>query len=148
MDTNSLMEARKKAELAVADMPDGALKLKAFELILNRLLSAPEDVAPSRQDRAKGHRRAMKLSESNSTSGTQADTPPLSAPARVLELKRDGFFDEQRGIGEIRDELQTHGWRYDITALSGPLMKLVRARELRRAKVTDGNKTIYKYFNP
>jgi hypothetical protein len=65
-----------------------------------------------------------------------------------LQLKAEGFFDNQRGIGEIRRELQTHGWRYPLTALSGTLMKLVRARELRRERVNDGHKTAYKYFNP
>src|SRR5437899_12357696 len=65
---------------------------------------------------------------------------PHSVPARILTLKTEGFFAEQRGIGEIRDELQTHGWRYKVTALSGPLMRLVRERELRRSKVDDDGK--------
>jgi hypothetical protein len=33
-----LLDARRKAEEAVADMPDGPLKIKAFEVILNALL--------------------------------------------------------------------------------------------------------------
>jgi len=146
MDANSVIEARKKAEHAVADMAEGELKLIAFEIILKRLLSVSEEGVPD----VPGHGKRRHRARSGHKSGqeTQADVAPVSAPTRILELKNQGFFDEERGIGEIRDELQTHGWRYDVTALSGPLMKLVRARELRRVKVDDGSKTVYKYFNP
>jgi len=136
MDANTLIEARKKAELAVAEMPEGELRVEAFKLILNRLLA----------DGGRHHRgKDRKTKHQNEP---LEDAVPRSAPSRILELKSEGFFDEQRGIGEVREELQTHGWRYDVTDLSGPLMKLVRERELRRSKVKDGNKTTYKYFNP
>jgi len=147
MDADSLKEARKKAERAVADMPEGELRVEAFKLILNRLLTEGDSEVPERKRRSSRQQRS-KNRDRNSASEGHEDAVPRSAPARILELKADGFFDEQRGIGEVRDELQTHGWRYDVTALSGPLMKLVRARELRRSKVTDGSKTTYKYFNP
>jgi hypothetical protein len=146
MDAKELIEARKKAEAAVAEMPEGELRLEAFKIILNRLLSGGEGSSPERSERAKGHReRAAKRKAANEEN---ADVIPRSAPARILALKAEGFFDEQRGIGEIREELQTHGWRYEVTALSGALMSLVQKRELRRSKVEDGSKTTYKYFNP
>jgi len=145
MDANSLIEARKKAELAVAEMPDGELKVEAFKLILNRLLADSGDRASERKARP-GHRGK---NQKRDPSGEESeDAVPRSAPARILALKAEGFFDETRGIGEIRDELQTHGWRYDVTALSGTLMRLVQKRELKRSKVVDGKKTTYKYFNP
>jgi hypothetical protein len=148
MDTNSVIEARRKAEQAVADMPEGDLKLKAFELILNRLLSVAAETYDSAEPaRPKPPLRSATADRSRQV-GNHADAVPLSAPARVLQLKAEGFFVEQRGITEVRQELQTHGWRYPLTALSGTLMKLVRSRELRRERVGDGNKTVYKYFNP
>jgi len=104
--------------------------------------------APARQDRPIQIRKGRSLLKSKSRGETSAGSISGSAPARILELKNEGFFDRGPGIGEIRDELQTHGWMYDVTALSGPLMKLVRAGELRRKKVQDGNKTIYKYYKP
>lgn len=149
MDAGSLLELRKKAQAAVADMPDGDLKLKAFELILNRLLAA-EDAATATERGAgkrvsKGEgRRAAKSTKSGATVGVVSD----STPARILSLKADGYFKEERGIGEIQDELRTRGWIYDVTALSAPLMRLLHEGELRRRKAPDGNKTIFKYFNP
>jgi hypothetical protein len=148
MEEKTLTEARKKAERAVADMADGDLKLKAFELILGRLLLA-SDGAPSQtghEPKSKARRNVESRNESPAE-GT-VETVPVTAPSRILSLKREGFFKEERTITAIQEELQTRGWRYVTTALSGPLMKLVQARELRRAKVQDGNKTIYKYFNP
>lgn len=149
MDADSLLELRKKAQAAVADMPDGELKLKAFELILDRLLTAEdasavgEGGAGKRVSKGKG-RRAAKSTKSGATVGVVSD----STPARILALKADGYFKEERGIGEIQDELRTRGWIYDVTALSAPLMRLLHEGELRRRKASDGNKTIFKYFNP
>jgi hypothetical protein len=147
-DENSLVAARKRAEEAVEGMPDGELKVEAFKIILNRLLIGP-GAAPAVPD-TKTRRRSRQSAkrESAATTTEQEGVVPRSAPTRILALKADGFFEEQRGIAEVRDELQTHGWRYHITALSGTLMGLVQRRELRRLKVQDGNKTTYKYFNP
>jgi len=144
MDTKELIEARQKAEAAVAEMPEGELRLEAFKLILNRLLSGGDKAAPV-STKARGGGRSERRTRQTTE---RDDAVPRSTPDRILALKEEGFFSEQRGIGEIRDELQTHGWMYDVTALSGPLMKLVRKRELRRLNVQDGNKTTYKYFNP
>lgn len=148
MDTDRVIEARKKAEHAVADMPDGDLKLKAFELILNRFLSICADASAPRTDRLKRGGGSKVRADRNPGVVEQADAIPRSTPGRILQLKADGFFGEQRGIGEIREELQTHGWIYPLTALSGSLMKLVGARELRRERVNQGKKKVYKYFNP
>jgi hypothetical protein len=147
MDTNKLIEARKKAEQAVADMADGELKLKAFGMFLEKLLSADNsgDSGFGSRKRTKGRARAGR--DASETQKKDA-APAGSVPARIIELKEEGFFTEERGIREIQDELRTHGWRYDLTALSGPLMRLVRKRDLRRLQVNDGNKAIYKYFNP
>jgi hypothetical protein len=124
------------------------LKLKAFELILNRFLSLCEDLSPGRTDRLKRGGSSEVRASRNPGEVEQADGVPRSTPGRILQLKAEGFFGEQRGIGEIREELQTHGWIYPVTALSGALMKLVGARELRRERVNEGNKKVYKYFNP
>ena len=147
MDANTLIEARKKAERAVAEMPEGELRVEAFKLILSRLLADGGSQTPVGKGPAVRHQRG-KNRKAKQHNEHHDDAVPRSAPSRILELKAEGFFDEQRGIGEVREELQTHGWRYDVTDLSGPLMKLVRERELRRSKVKDGNKTTYKYFNP
>jgi hypothetical protein len=142
-DTNTLIAARKKAEDAVEGMPDGELKVEAFKIILNRLLAGGDTPTGAKKQRSGGS-----ASSEADSSGDAQNMAPRSAPARILALKAEGFFDEQRGIGEVKDELQTHGWIYDMTALSGTLIGLVQKRELRRVKVNDGKKTTYKYFNP
>src|SRR6266581_9319050 len=132
MDEKTLTEARKKAERAVADMADGDLKLKAFELILSRLLVASDDAPsqPGHEPKSKA-RRNVATRNGSPAEGT-VETVPATAPSRILSLKREGFFNEERSITEIQEALQTRGWRYVTTALSGPLMNLVQARELRR----------------
>ena len=149
MDIKILIEARKKAEAAVAEMPEGQLRVEAFKLILSRLLVADEAAGTARKNQAR-RRTVIELlgSKPGDAEPRREDAIPRSAPERILALKEEGFFSEPRGIGEIREELQTHAWRYDVTALSGSLMTLVQKKQLRRSKVTDGKKTIYKYFNP
>jgi hypothetical protein len=147
MDTKAIIEARKKAEAAVAEMPEGELRVEAFKLILNRLLSGGERTDPAGKS-LPATRRHANARESKATENQAEDLVPRSAPQRILALKAEGFFEKERGIGEVREELQTHGWRYDVTALSGALIGLVQRRDLRRLKVDDGKKTAYKYFNP
>lgn len=144
MDEKQLIAARQAAERAVADMPEGDLKVKAFEVILGRLLAVPNEQRAT----PPSSRKRTEARTGQDSSLHQSQAVPTSTPARILALKREGFFSEERGISEIRDELQTHGWRYELTALSGALMNLVRSRELRRAKVIASGKSSYKYFNP
>src|SRR3990170_1734164 len=44
MNAKKIVELRREAEKAVAEMPDGELKVKAFEVILNHLLAGPDVV--------------------------------------------------------------------------------------------------------
>src|SRR5262245_41482897 len=93
MDTKELVLARKEAEKAVAGMPDDAHKLKAFEVILGKLL---DDGNPPRKDPAT-ERRKNKPEPKTAKRGTAAK----SLPARILVLREDGFFKNQRSIAEI-----------------------------------------------
>lgn len=138
MDAKKLVELRKQAEKAVAEMPDGDLKVKAFEVILTHLLGGTT-VAPGPSVRTED--------ESKSTGGKET-TSTRSTKGRILVLQDEGFFKNQRTIGEVREELRAHGWHYPLTALSGPLMGLVQKRRLRRERATQGKKKIWKYSNP
>ncbi|MGH9498173.1 MAG: hypothetical protein ACRD3L_03450 [Terriglobales bacterium] len=139
---NTLVEIRKEAEQAVHGMADGDLKVKAFETILNHLLSGNVP-APS---------HAGAATKANKPSPKQKDTmqkAPKSFGERVLSLKDDGFFAEQRSIAEIRQELKKNGWHYPVTSMSGPLQSLVQKKSLRRERVDEkeGRKG-WKYSNP
>lgn len=137
MNAKQLVELRKQAEKAVAEMPDGEIKLKAFEVILGHLLegSKPEAV-PSAE--AEKHPRPKR---------DRAAPPTRSISGRILVLKDEGLFKNQRTIGEVREELRAHGWHYPLTALSGRLQVLVQQRKLRRERSKQGNKKVWKYSN-
>jgi len=129
---------RKQAEAAVDDMPDGPLKVKAFEVILEHLLGQSKNAAtdePAAKASSKG-------------GGGARSTNPRSAVDRIIMLKGEAFFASQRSIGEVRDELARHGWHYPLSSLSGKLQSIVRRRELRRMMVVEGKKSIWKYSEP
>jgi len=52
----------------------------------------------------------------------------------IQELRGEGFFKSKRTIGDVRQELETNGHIYPVTSLSGPLLGLVRSRDLGRVK--------------
>ena len=135
-----LIQIRKEAEQAVRDMPEGDLKLKAFETILAHLL-ASGSVASTQG--APADKKAPQAREVSSTK------VPASVSGRILSLRADRFFEEERSIADIRQELKTHGWHYPATSLSGALQSLVQKRELRREQVADerGRKH-WGYSNP
>ena len=134
MDTRTLLELRKKAEKAVADMSDGPLKVKAFEVILASLLTGPQEpvsqAAQKRQDQEQ-----------------LKEAPAKTLTGRILVLRDEGFFGTQRAISHIREELGAHGWHYPLTTLSGTLQNLARNRKLRRVRATEGKKKVWKYSN-
>lgn len=98
--TDQLSELRKKAEQAVADMPDGELKTKAFEVILQYLLSTLL-AAPVTHQLEKGASTKKKI-ESSRVPGT--------AKSRILLLKDEGFFSTPRALAQVEHELKAHGW--------------------------------------
>jgi len=138
MDAKRLIDLRKQAEKAVAEMPDGELKVKAFEVILSHLLGESGVSATS-----------PTLGEVRSKpKGGKQETPGSSASGRILVLKDEGFFKSQKAIAEVREELKAHGWHYPLTTLSGRLQALVQQRKLRRERAKQGKKKIWKYSNP
>jgi|SRR5271157_4206660 len=59
----------------------------------------------------------------------------------IDEMIGEGFFKKPKGIGDVKTRLGDLGHPCEVTSLSGPLMHLVRKKQLRRSK--DGGK--YKY---
>jgi hypothetical protein len=139
VETKTVVTLRKQAESAVADMPDGELKTKAFQVILERLLGAegattiPSPTLPG-----------PKEISSSATKGSN----PTSCVDRLLLLKAQGFFQTQKRIADVREELGSRGWHYPVTSLSGPLQTLVQRGELRRMRVKEGGKEVWKYSLP
>jgi hypothetical protein len=139
MDTiDQLTELRKKAELAVADMQESDLKLKAFEIILQHLLSS-RLAMPTITDVGKDTSSKKKIASART---------PGTLKSRILLLKDEGFFVTPRALSQVEHELKAHGWIHAQTQLSGPLQSLVRERLLRRVQGKVGNKKVWTYVNP
>lgn len=140
MTSDSIRAARLQAEKSVADMPEGELKVKAFEVVLHHLLEldSAAHALPIREEGRQAH--------ASKPTGTKVDAG--STVGRILALKAERFFDQPRGLSEIQDELKVHGWIYQLNNLSKPVQQIVRRRLLRRALAQDGNRNVYRYFNP
>jgi hypothetical protein len=139
-----IVAARDAAMRAVKDMPDNELKVRAFEVILGRLLDA--EAASSRgvsSDEILSS-KAGKIPRMTAVPSLR-NKPPKSCSERIVFLREDGFFKGPRTLGEIRSELQVRGWTYPVTSLSGPMQKLVQKRELRRMPGQNGS---YTYVAP
>jgi hypothetical protein len=52
----------------------------------------------------------------------------------VLELKAEGFFKDKRALPDVQKALEARGHIYAMTSLSGPMLELVRSKELGRVK--------------
>ncbi len=133
MADDSLVQARKRAERAVAGMAEGPLKTAAFQTILAKLLAdadAGEQIQPPPSKAQSGRKQQ-----------------PRTLTERILTIRSEGFFKPQRSLSEVREALGSRGWHYPLTTLSGVMQALVRRRELRRERVSVGNKQVWKYSN-
>jgi hypothetical protein len=140
MDAKRLIELRKEAEKAVSEMPDGDLKLKAFEVILNHLITSSLSPPVAQPGAKKADKATVQVSD---------DFPSESVSGRVMVLKEEGFFKNPKSLAEIREELQAHGWRYPNTTLAPALIRLCgKKRVLRRERTREGKTKLWKYFNP
>lgn len=75
----------------------------------------------------------------------QPPKPRRMGPTEYIrQLKTENFFRTKRTIAEVRGKLEEGAHIYPVTALSAPLYRLVRKRELRRLK--EGG--TWKYVNP
>ena len=135
MNETQLIQARQKAERAVKRMADGPLKVAAFQTILQELLRSlePEERGVPRQRRPPVPKEQQE---------------PETLAGRIVAIRSEGFFQEQRSLSDVREALRSRGWHYPLTSLSGAMQALVQQRELRRERVTTGKKRTWKYSNP
>jgi hypothetical protein len=59
----------------------------------------------------------------------------------ILQLWREGWFEKQRSLGEVDEEIRKRGYNYDRTAIAHTLVDLVREGKLFR----DGSPRNYRY---
>jgi len=130
---DKLRAIQQKALAAVAEMPDGELKTKAFEVFLQHLLNLESSLI---QPKSISIEKAVEKTKRSSRQ-------PGTIKSRILLLKDEKFFELPRTISDVKNELHAHGWIHPNTALSGALQSLVRERHLRRLK-----DKVWKYVNP
>ncbi len=138
MDAKKLIELRKEAEKVVADMPEGDIKVKAFEVILVHLMSVAEGPKPQR----------VLSSEDSVQTEDSEEANASSVAGRLMVLREEGFFKSPKALAEIREELKAHAWHYTNATIAHSLIKLVQKKKLRRQRVTQGNAKAWKYTNP
>lgn len=110
----------------------------------------PEEVAATlkhyteiEQTRTRGSQRQPSPSSRRKVKPKTAKVRPSGPIDYIRELVEDNFFSGQRGLGEVRTELEARGHIYPVTTLSPAILRLVRKRELRR--VPEGNH--WRYVN-
>lgn len=54
--------------------------------------------------------------------------------SRIVELIEEGFFKKPKSLGDIKTELEVRAHFYAMNELSTPILRAVKARELRRIK--------------
>lgn len=129
---DAIVIARKRAEDAVADMPEGPLKIAAFQTILSSLLTAGPPSKPAEK---------AEMSAPKKTKAAGGTT------GRIQELASEGFFNEQRSLGDVQQALAARGFHYPQENLGTPMMRLVRNKFLRRVQINAGGKRIWGYSN-
>lgn len=142
MNNESIVAARKAAELAVQDMASGPLKAAAFQAILTHLLQREHSVAEPETLATQGAETSAKK---KTTPGQRAH----GTASRLLTLIEEKVFNQQRSLADVRRILSERGWHYRLEDLGTPVTRLVQRKYLRRTKVADGVgvKKIWKYSN-
>jgi len=67
--------------------------------------------------------------------GKRADKRREGAGELIIGLRENGFFTKPKRLGEVAEALEEKGFLYPTTTLSGVVLGLVKAKELRRKKV-------------
>ncbi len=136
MKKDELAGAVTTAEGAVRQMPEGAMKIAAFQTILQELLQrqrAGTAIGPASAAREAAPRKKPAVVSSTGTTG------------RLIGLMEEGFFSHQRSLPEIRQVLAERGWHYKPEDLGTPVTRLVRQKRLRRVRVAEGGKKLWRY---
>jgi hypothetical protein len=86
------------------------------------------------------------------SNGSSNQPPPLSkrrakrrssgeSPIKghIIRLREEGFFEQKRLLGEVRDKLAQQGHNYKSPSISSPILALTKNRILFREKNEEGN---------
>lgn len=129
MARNDYKDLVAQAEKAVSSVTDPSLRQIAFQKVLDDLLkSSRDDEEPVSPVQGRSKSRVKKTRES--LRGSKRGGPTQY----IQELIGDGFFKKPKTISEVKAELGNRGHHIAITGLSTPLIRLCKAKVLRRHK--------------
>ena len=133
-----------QAEKAVSSVSDPALKQIAFQKVLDDLLNS---TAGGRRATARLRRILLVVEKARAAKPRDLRGAARGGPTQYIqELIGDNFFAKPKTISQIKAELGNRGHHIPITSLSGPLIRLCRAKVLRRHKSkSQGEKNTYLY---
>ena len=91
-------------------------------------------VAVAHKAKAKGDGNAVRRSTGN----------PISS--NIEAWIKDGFFASPRTLHAVHHRLHEHGVIARQTSVSGPLLRAVQQRRMKRQKITEDGKEVWAYF--
>ncbi len=138
MAKNNYKELVAQAEKAVSSVSDPSLKQIAFQKVLDDLLSTNQE-SEERSVPATTRRKPSVSKKRENLRGAARGGPTQY----IQELIGDGFFKKPKTISEVKAELGNRGHHIAINQLSTPLMRLCRAKVLRRQKSSEKNTYSY-----
>jgi len=94
------------------------------------LEGTPEEIAALLKDA----KLSAKPASTKGKTGAKSKSTRTTLPGLLTGLKDEGYFKKPKPLGEIQTRLADLGHSYPLTALSGPMRKLVRDRIVRRFK--------------
>jgi hypothetical protein len=128
-----------QAEKAVRGVTDPELRRIAFQKVLEDLLGGgiSSSVKSSPAEKVTGKAPVKRRSRRAKAAGT-------GPKAYITELIDEGFFKKPKTITAVKVELGNRGHHIPLTSLSTPLIRLTKAKALRRSK---GDKNTFLYSN-
>jgi hypothetical protein len=88
-----------------------------------------------------------KSGASKRQAGSSSRKPSKTGPRKYIrELIAEGYFKTKQNLGDVQRRLEERGHIYAQESLSGPILQLTKAGELRRLK--QGGKGPWQYVNP
>lgn len=141
----------KDARLVVSSSDGYAIRVANLDAI-GRVIAGEKGVAKSARRRSKH----AATDEEDSTANGGGASPEsrigkerrkTSVPIRssLARLVDNGFFAEERTLGQVVTRLHEMAIIAKTTSLSGPIAEMVRSGKLARKKVTEGGKDIWSY---
>jgi len=132
------------AQEAVSKITDDSIKTIAFQTVLQSLLNTDE-AAETEHNKIPETPKHEKEKEA----ATPKSKQPKGPKGRVDELITEGFFSQKRTIGDVKKEMEAHGWFHRAEELNPALLRLIKDKRLRRIKEpeNEGGKLVWRYSN-